>query len=291
MAAYDFSPELWSREVNFSSKSLMVGTNICSDKFTGSIVAPGDKVWVWAPGAVTALTYTKNTGFSASVETTTDTNDYMTIDQTAGFHFYVDTINRIQGAIDPLGPYGQEAAYTVANTIDQAIMAQYVNVHASAKQYPAAALTYSNVWNECNTLQRKMTDLKCPISGRYLVVSPRVLEQMNLYLASKNTALGDQASTNGYMGKFAGFDIYLSHNVTATTGAGTSDSTGSKVVHKCLAGVREGITLAYSLPPTNVISYVPEAKMGIAVKGLALYGLKMWKSGALNGMLNAWWDS
>lgn len=293
MAAYDFSPEKWSREVNYSSKKIMVGTRACSDRFAGEITGSnGDKVWVWAPGSVTALTYTKNTGFSsATVETPTDTNDYMNIDQTVGFHFYVDDVNRIQGAIDPLGPYGQEAAYTVADTIDQAIMAQHANVHANNIEYPAAALTTSNIYTEFNTLFRKMTDSKVPLANRFAIVSPRVLEIINAYLAARGTMLGDNIVQNGFVGRFAGFDILLSHNVVATTNAGTSGGSGSKVVHRCLAGVQEGMTLAYSLPPSKVVGYIPEAKMGFAVKGLCLYGLKMWKAGALNGVLNAWWDS
>lgn len=291
MAAYAFLPELWSKEVSFRLKNLLVGEQICNTQYQGEIAAMGDRVNVWTPGAVTALTYTKNTGFSASIETTDDTEEYIDITSTAGFHFYVDAINKVQGAIDPLGPYLQEAAYTVANTIDAAIMAQYANVHANNIAYPAAAISGSTIYDVCNELHRRLSDSKAPLNDRFLVVSPRVMEAMNASISTRTTALGDQAVANGYVGDFAGFKIYLSHNVVATTGAGTGSGTGSNVVHKCLAGVLSGISLAYSIKPNMIVAYTPEAKMGTAVKGLALYGIKMWKAGALNGVLNAWWAS
>ncbi len=291
MAYFDFIPEIWSAQIQESLKKEMPEEQICNTAFQGELANMGDTVHVYAPGAVSVVNYTKNAGYSSALEIPTDTEDTMTVSTAKGFRFYVDTLNKVQGALDPEGPYLKEAVYAIKDAISQAIAAQYLNVYASNVQYPSAALTASNVWDQCNALHYKLNLTKVPREGRFLVVSPRVEQIMNEYLEGRSTPLGDNSAINQYRGRFCGFDIYYSHNVVATTGAGTGSGTGSKVVHKCLAGVRDGISLVYQIPPTSIKTYEPEGYNGVAVKGLVLYGIKMWRSGHLNGILNAWWDS
>ena len=290
MAAIDFSPEKWSKQVVYSARKQFAGFEITNSDYVTE-VPPGDKIWTFTPGDITIGNYTKNTGFAESLQVPDATNDYLEINQTKGFRFYVDKIDQVESMIDPFGPYADQAAYNMADTIDQAIMAQYANVSSSNILYPAAATASNNIWTDLNALYRKLTDSKVPLFGRYIVVSPRVYEIMQASLQSKDTQLGDQATTSGYMGMYAGFQVYLSHNVVSTTEAGTSGGTGSNVVHKCLVGVKSGISLVYTIQPTDIELYRPEGKMGRALEGITRYGIKTWRSGAYNGIFNAWWAS
>jgi hypothetical protein len=113
-------------------------------------------------------------------------------------------------------------------------------------------------------------------------------------VAGKGTPLADMALPNGYVGMFRGFQIYESNNVVSTRGAGTSGlpaGTSGKYVHKCLFGCPAGMSLVQQIPVGSVKMFDPTPINGIGIKGLLLYGLKMWRSGALNGVINTWWDA
>jgi hypothetical protein len=131
--------------------------------------------------------------------------------------------------------------------------------------------------------------------GWYCVVSPRVKQEINSCISARSggSQLADIAMQNGYVGNFRGFKIYESNNVVSTKGAGTSglaaSTTGAKYVHKCLFGCPAGISLVQQIPVASVTTFDPTPINGIGIKGLLLYGLKMWRSGVLNGVINTYW--
>jgi len=292
MAAYAFNPTLWSKIFMSGLKKDLVAEAITNKNFYGTPV-PGAALQLWNPGTVSVGTYTKSTDVTNPLlETPTDTEDTLNIDQNKYFSFYVDDLDKAQGGIDPEGPYTDEARYALSDTIDQAVLAQYPNAHANNIVYPASALAYSNVRDDIAKLYTKLTVSKVPRLGRFLVISPAVEEAINAYLASKNTALTDQANANGYKGMFCGFEIYVSHNVPHTTNtAGTSGSAGSKHVDHCLAGHRSAIAMAYSIPAGSLETFRPEKRFGTGVKGLCCYGLKTIQSGVRLGVYKPWTDA
>jgi len=293
VASYAFTPTLWAKVFMAGLKKDLVAEPITNRDFTGGPVVPGAALQIWNPGTVSVGTYTKNTDVTSPLlEEPTDTEDTLNINQNKYFSFYVDDLNRAQGAIDPQGPYTEEAVYAVRDVIDQAVLAEYANAHANNILYPAAALSYSNVRDDIAALYTKLTNSKVPREGRFLIVSPRVEEAINSYLASKNTGLTDVANANGYKGRFCGFEIYVSHNVPHTTNtAGTSGSAGSKHVDHCLAGHRSAIAMGYSIPTGSLETFRPEKRFGTGIKGLCCYGLKTIQSGIRLGVYKPWSDS
>ncbi|HSW63876.1 MAG TPA: hypothetical protein VLH56_11315 [Dissulfurispiraceae bacterium] len=289
MAAFNFIPEIWSRQIHETLKKEMPEENFVNTKFQGEINNIGDRVHVWTPGAVTIVNYTKNTGYAGSLEVPQPTEEYMDITTAKGFRFYVDSIDKVQGALDPEGPFLQEATYGIMDTLSQAIAAQHVNVHANNVVYPAAVVTAATIWDLLNEAHYKLDVQKAPKTGRWFQASNYIYKLIREAIGDRATPLGDTAIIGGPVAKFCNFDIYTSANVVAVENAGTSGGTGDKAVERCMFGVRDGISLAYSIPPTSLHYYNPEAANGIAVKGLVLYGIKMWRGGALNGVLNAYY--
>lgn len=290
MAAFDFIPEIWSLQIHESLKKEMPEEQFCNTKFQGEIKNMGDRVSVFTPGAVTIVNYTKNTGYAGSLQVPNATEEYIDIATAKGFRLYVDNIDKVQGALDPQGPYLAEAVYAIKDTISQAIAAQHLNVHADNVVYPQAAVTASTLWDNLNEIHYKLDVAKVPRDGRWFQASPKIMKLMRAELKTRTTDLGDQATTGYKPFRFCDFDIFPSHNVVTTTNAGTAGTTGTKAIERCMAGHRDGISLAYSIPPTSLISFVPETMNGIAVKGLVLYGIKMWRSGVMNAVLNAWYS-
>ena len=290
MAAFDFIPEIWSLQIQESLKKEMPEEKMVNTDFQGEITGIGDTVHVYAPGAVTIVNYTKNSGFAGSLEFPTDTEDTLVVNTAKGFRFAVDKVNKVQGALDPEGPYLKEAVYSIKDTISQAIAAQHANVLAANVVYPQAAVTAATIWDNLNEAHYRLDTQKVPRDGRWFQASPYVMKLIREALGDRATGLGDQYVLGGPVMRFCDFDIFPSHNVVSTTNAGTAGTTGSKTVHRCMYGVREGISLAYSIPPNMIEAFSPEAMMAVAVKGLTLYGIKVWRSGAMNGVLNAWFS-
>jgi hypothetical protein len=289
MAAFDFIPEIWSKRIIVSLKKNLVAASVCNREYEGDVGQAGDTVKLWKSGTITVGTYTKNTNISTA-QVPDPTEDNFTVNQQKYFHFYVDRIDIKQGAINPVDSYMDEAIYAVRDTIDQYVIAKRTDF-ASANQYtPTTTLSSSTVYNEFAHMQRLLTDSKVPLEGRWAVISPRVLEIINQYLAAKNTSLGDDVALNGYLGKFAGFAVYLSHNITDVSEdvAGTASN---EVVHYCLFGHSSGITLVVQIPIDALTSYEPELRFGRAIKGLTVYGAKVLDSGVRCGYMKAWWTS
>jgi hypothetical protein len=287
--AETFIPTIWAKRFEGQLDKMLVAEKICNRFYEGEIKQAGDSVKIWTPGSVTAKNYTKDTDHETP-ETTTGTDLTLSINQQKYFNYQLDAITLAQVPVPVQAAYLERAMYAIRDAIDQYILGLYTGVASANKQTPAAALTYANVYTEFLALYRLLTDSKVPLEGRYVVVSPRVLEVINAYLGARATALGDVVNTNGYVGKFAGFDIYLSHNapVTAENISGTSST---EVVHNCLAGTNIGITLAKQIPEGTLINYTPELRFATAVKGLTVYGARMLYSGAANGLLRAWFTS
>lgn len=287
--AETFIPTIWAKRFKAQLEKMLVAEKICNRYYEGEIKQAGDQVKIWTPGDVTAKTYIKDTDHDVA-ETTTGSDVTLLIDQQKYFNYQLDAITLAQVPVNIQAAYMERAMYATRDAIDQYILGLYVNVASGNKQTPAAALTVANVYTEFLSLYRLMTDAKIPLEGRWVTVSPRVLEVINAYLGARATVLGDTVAANGYLGKFAGFDIYLSHNapVTAEDVYATSST---EVVHNCLAGTNLGITLAKQIPEGTLINYTPERRFATAIKGLTVYGAKMLYSGTANGLLRAWFTS
>lgn len=291
MTAFAFKPTLYSRIYQETLENQLVGMKICNTTYEGEM-AYGNRVQVWVPGPVPNYPYTVNVGNGQNSTVPDDTEEYLDINVAREFKFTVDVLNQTQGRLDPTGAYQQNGIYGLANHLDAAVLAQYANVHANNVVYPAAAVTSATIEALFATAAQKMSERNAPtINGWYCVVSPRVKQLINSAVSGRGTMLADVAMANGYVGSFRGFAIYESNNVVVTKGAGTGAGTGSKVVHKCLFGCPAGMSLVQQIPVASIKQFDPTPINGIGIKGLLLYGLKMWRSGILNGVINVWFEA
>ena len=94
-----------------------------------------------------------------------------------------------------------------------------------------------------------------------LEVSPAVEQKLVLAKVLRSTDNSNELG-RGYIGKFMGFDVYVTNNIKVEGG-----------VHRCVA--RTSRAIAYAEQLNTVKAYEPELRHGDAVKGLHLYGAKI----------------
>lgn len=267
MSLDNFIPEIWAAQVfqDFEKATIIAG--LCNRDYEGEIRNGGDTVKITAVGPVTVTSYTKNSTSDMSLQTLSDAQTQLLIDRQYYFNFQIDDVDKAQQTPKVMSAAMTKAAQAMALNVDDYVGGLYTQAGASTYGSITVATTdYSvlTMFGRCNQL---LSEMDCPNQGRFMLISPFVEAQMvkqNIYLTQgQNPGL----FTNGFLGRYMGFDIYVSNNL-----AEGSTHTVAQPVHECMAGTRDAITLAYSI--NKVEAYRPEGKFADAIKGLIVYGAK-----------------
>lgn len=208
-------------------------------------------------------------------ETVQDTDMEMTIDYDKGFNFMVNTKDQAQTKIDIMSEDNKEAAYAVADAVDQAVASCYTdasgnNLVGSDASPVSLNLTKgdpSNVFRLITKCGRLLKDSKVPTAETRWMIIPPVMEELIVNDLHDNgtasTPLSEQATLNGSIGHIGGFDILVSHNVP--------NANGTK--YKILFGTMLGITFASQV---NDVRTMPmEKRRADKVDGEYVFGRKM----------------
>jgi len=186
-----------------------IGVNEVLDGFTVE-TAPVDLIVKRLAAAVGAIGESIDTAAMAIMEA--GGTDYVASSSVAagslvlGTWYIVETANSA-GA-------GTTLAGTAANiaVVDEVFQAIGVGTGMTAFTVVAAAPFAVNAYTDILGASKKLNDAKAPRSGRSLIISTRV-EQELLDTDSKlvlNTDRGDRLLQDGWIGKVAGFDVYVS---------------------------------------------------------------------------------
>lgn len=268
MALSNFIGTVWAANLlQALEKNLVYGSAIVVNRdYEGTIQGVGDTVKISSVGDPTIGTYTKNTDISAP-ETLTDATRSLVIDQAKFFNFQVDDIDKAQGASGVMAEAIRRAGYKLRDTADQYIAAQMI---AGATTSPIGttgapvSITAANAYETLVRASIRLDTQNVAAEDRWAVV-PGWFAGV---LATDARFIGDTGSNgsvlqNGRVGRAAGFDILTSNNVPVSTST------------RILAGTRDAVSYAESIPANDVEAYRPEKRFGDAVKGLHVYGAKV----------------
>ncbi|MEA5367726.1 hypothetical protein VA596_49905 [Amycolatopsis sp., V23-08] len=268
--AYDrMIPEIWSAALlKALRKTLVFGQpNVINKDYEGEISQAGDTVRINSVGRPTVKDYVP--GQPIVREHLSDAQRVLPITEQKYFAFDVDDINQRQAQGNIIQPTMDEAAYALADTVDQYIASLYTQV-ASANNLGTITVpvgTPTDAYDKVLVpLREKLTVANVPAQGRYVIVPPWFHSRLLLdprFIKVNESGDGGQALRNGQVGRAAGFDIMESNN-TVTPGAGQS------VVQ---AGISAAITFAEQINKTE--GFRPHDGFSDAVKGLAVYGAKV----------------
>jgi hypothetical protein len=277
MSINSFVPEVWSAALLESLKKSLIyaAPGVVNRDYEGDIANAGDTVRITSISRPTVATYVPNQTV-ITPQALVDADRALVIDQVKYWAFEVDDVDARQAAGNVMPTATDEAAYALADVMDQFVAAKYTeaaNQVAGTTVTAATSTTWSNVYDQCLVPLKVALDIaNVPSAQRYAILPPAVqgyLLRDNRFIRVNEAGDSGEALRNGMVGRAAGFDILMSNNAPVP-------SAGQYVIQ---AGVPQAITFAEQINKTE--AYRPQSSFADALKGLALYGCRVIRPEAL----------
>lgn len=275
MAINNFIPTIWSARLmqNLQRSLVYAQPGVVNRDYEGEIREQGDAVRINTLGPVNVVPYVKNANMGGPQELT-DATQLLTITQADAFNFQIDDIDRVQQKPKVMDQAMRNAAFALGDTADQflaGLMWQSVPA-ASTQGAVGAGLVVGYGAGETNpyiallNASVALDVANVPRTGRWAIVPPwfHGYLLMDARFVGSGAEAADGRGINGFMGKAAGFDIYMSNNVPFVAGPAE---------FKILCGTNYATTYAEQV--NSVEAYRPETRFADAVKGLHLYGARV----------------
>lgn len=287
MAVNSFIPMIWSARLLVALQKALVFANLVNREYEGEIANQGDSVKIGGIGAITISDYAKNST-SLSWQQLADASQTLIIDKAKYFAFKVDDVDKAQTNVALMDAAMQEAAYALADVLDQYVAGMHTQA-ASANKIGGDAGSAKTIGYGTGEIDPYMQlvdmgvvldEANVPKEGRWAALSPwyeGMLRKSGTFGANVTSPQGQAAMINGYIGKAAGFDLYTSNNVT-TDGQATP-------TYRIMFGTRAAISLAVQKAATMEAIRLQDS-FADGVRGLQLYGGKVIRPAAL-GVLYA----
>jgi len=215
----DLNKEVWAREMQLELEKSLVAMQIC--KKSPESLDGVDTINKPYRSRHLMQTYTPGTDFSA--QDLTGTNEQLSINQYKVVPAYIDAVAKLQSGYDFMGEYGRDFVEDLKRGIDAAILSDYDQATSTVSDGDfggtsgvRVAVTPSNVNKLFSLAGKKLNNLHVGQNNRFAVISPSVLENLQVYTGGVGSRLGDKVLDNGFVGSRFGFDIYVSANLTWT---------------------------------------------------------------------------
>ena len=254
MSVKSFIPQVWSaRLLDTLHKNLVFGS-LCNRHWEGDITQWGDTVHINALSDITVRPYTPNTDI-ADPEQLAGTDLTLTIDHGAYFNFYLNDVDAAQARPDLMEAAMRNAAVRLAEDMEDYVLG-VIRDGAGVKQ--TMTLDENGIYGALVALKTLLDEKNMPRAGRCLIVPASV--EGKLLLDDRfvtGTAEGGKRLAEGSVARAAGFDIYISNDLSNEMVAMNSDA----------------VTLASQILKTE--AYRREKGFDDGVKGLSVCGAKV----------------
>lgn len=210
--------------------------------------------------AMTPQPYTRGT--AVTIQDLTNTNESLSVNQAWVDPFYVDDLDELQSSYKNIKEYAHDSAVDLGNWMDGDVLGEYDQATSSVTNADMTSggstsdgftLTTSNILKVFSTAKKKLKRLNI-FNNLFAVISPDFEATLMEYLSGKDTVLGDNTGTNGNIGRFYGFDLYVSNSLgwsgqlaydsTTPTDTDTVTINGVVFTFKTTLGVTAGNVLA-----------------------------------------------
>lgn len=269
MATTAFIPKIWDARILENLNKTLVYANLCNRDYEGEITAAGDTVHI---NKLNGLTVKKYSGTIESEDLNGETLD-LVIDQKNYFSFKVPDIERIQAKPEMVDAAMREAAYALSDEADKTVAALYkeagTNIGSDSDSVKIG--TTKKAYDALIDMGVALTENNVPTMGRFIVVPAwfEGLLRSDDRLISTGDASAEAARINGYLGRVAGFDVFVSNNVPNT----------SSKLYKITAG--NNTAMSYAQQVLNTEALRDPASFSDLVRGLMVYGAKVVQPNAL----------
>lgn len=261
MSIQNFIPTIWSARLNESFKKNLVYGNVVNTDYEGEIKGQGSTVKINSIGAVTIGTYDKATGIGDPQELDSSQTNLI-IDQAKYFNFSVNDIDAAQANVNLLDGGITEAAYGLADVVDQYIAGFYTEVKAGNVIGTAATPvtpTVDTAYDYLVDLGVILDENDVPETDRFLIIPPWYY---GLLLKDPRFTKDAAVIRTGYVGDIDNMRVYKSNNVPIS----------SSTNYHIMAGHKSAISFAGQVD--SVEAYRPEKQFSDAIKGLQVFGAK-----------------
>lgn len=162
-------------------------------------------------------------GTAASAQDLSASSNTLTINKQKTILMYVDDVDKIQNKWDIAKASAEEAGRRLGIAVDAEVLYEVRNAADTIDDGDIGGSagspitpTVSNIVNIASKTHRKLDVNNLGRENRFWVISPQLLDVIVQYLAGKESLLGDKTTDNGHAGRFLGFELYLSNNLTAS---------------------------------------------------------------------------
>ena len=211
--------EFWSRRLQRVSEKIATFRKITSLE-EASTLKKGDTVHRPYMGALVANTLGATGAYTRQDISTTD--ESMTVGDPVEATYYVQDPDVIQSKYSVFKNFNDRAAYALSNKLDGDVLGEYDQADSVVANYELGGggtasdgvgftLTVSNLLKVFTRANKKLDLQNLGLGERKAVISPAFKQVLIEYLAGKESALGDSTGRNGHIGKFGGFELYLSN--------------------------------------------------------------------------------
>ncbi len=233
---------------------------------------------------ITIKTYVK--GQTLSVESPDKPKLQLVIDKGEYFACIEDDVDKVQADINLMDTWSKDASERMKIKIDQRVLTDILpsisasNKGASAGRISgnidlgtsgsAIAITKTNVLEYIVDMGTVLDEANCPESERFLIIPAKMAGYIKKSDLKDASITGDSVSVlrNGRLGMIDRFTVYVSHNLSVTSGK-----------FSIISGHKMGFTFASQM--TEMESLRAESTFGNVIRGLQVYGYQVVKPEAL----------
>ena len=281
----NFIPEIWSGKLieNFYDATVLAA--ISNTNYEGEIRRMGDTVNIRTTPEITIKTYVK--GQTLSVENPDKPKIQLVIDKGEYFACIEDDVDKVQADVNMMDTWSKDASERMKIKIDQRVLTDILpsisslNKGASAGRISgnidlgtsgsAIAITKTNVLEYIVDMGTVLDEANCPESERFLIIPAKMAGYIKKSDLKDASITGDSVSVlrNGRLGMIDRFTVYVSHNLSVTSGK-----------FSIISGHKMGFTFASQM--TEMESLRAESTFGNVIRGLQVYGYQVIKPEALS---------
>jgi len=212
------NPEYWSKRMQIVRRDVPVYPKLASFEERSNL-KNGDTVNRPYHSLIRVRDYALSTNTTLTDVTTT--NEQLAVDQYKIAGFYIDDIEELQSNYTLLNKFVDETGKELELFLDGDFLGEVTNaasdvddgdINSGTDGIPHVA-TVATVKKLFSVAAKKLNVQKVDMAGRYAVISPTIHQLLIEAMDGKDTALGDSTGKNGHIGKYMGFDLYMSNNL------------------------------------------------------------------------------
>jgi len=245
--------EYYSKRMQVTHHKVDVFRAICNFEEAANL-KEGDTVNRPYRSKMVGQSYTRGTAFT--VRDISKTNEQLVVNVAKVAPFYVDDLDALQSQHNDMNTFADDSVVVLGNIIDGDVLGEYDQAVSSVSEADITSggssangitLETSNVQSVFAKAKMKLKR-KNTINGHqipkvpggtlrgtkslFAVISPDFEAVLLEYLAGKETVLGDETGMAGHMGKYYGFDLYVSNSLgwSGVLAMATDPTAGDTVV-------------------------------------------------------------